>query len=224
MAPGFQIENVFVLAGVPKIMQAMLEDVASAPCPRHASRRALASCDPACRKGVSPRIWPDPERHPEVSIGSYPFFSTGGSLAEMRASVGTTLVVRGRDDAAEVEAAAPRSERSGARSWARVPERNVHQLSPVIFIVNLALPGRGAVARSLPLAQPFHSLMIALRVLAAAVGGVLFAAPVWPPQAILRPTGRSISSPRARISSTSGAAAAATMWRRSTAPMPKKPR
>ncbi len=28
MAPGFQIENVFVLAGVPKIMQAMLEDVA----------------------------------------------------------------------------------------------------------------------------------------------------------------------------------------------------
>jgi molybdenum cofactor synthesis domain-containing protein len=119
-APGFQIENVFVLAGVPKIMQAMLEDVA----PR------LARGVPVKTLNITVRL---PEgrvaedlaaiqlRYPQLSIGSYPFFTMAGSLAEMRASVGTTLVVRGRDEVA-VEAAATEIE-AMVRSFDGAPER-----------------------------------------------------------------------------------------------------
>ena len=82
-APGFQIGNVFVMAGVPKIMTAMLEDVA----PRLRTGvvvQALTAASLAAR---------------DVSFGSYPFGH--GSVGE----VGTNLVIRGRDEAA-VEAAA----------------------------------------------------------------------------------------------------------------------
>ena len=104
VAPGFQIGNVFVMAGVPKIMQAMLEDVAprltrgvpvtvrsiSAPLPEGKIAAALSSIQ---------------DRHPGLSIGSYPFFAWGGPNPGGRASTGTTLVVRGRDRV-EVEDAA----------------------------------------------------------------------------------------------------------------------
>ena len=60
-------------------------------------------------------------RYPQLSIGSYPFFTMAGSLAEMRASVGTTLVVRGRDELA-VEAAADEIE-TMVRALGAVPER-----------------------------------------------------------------------------------------------------
>jgi molybdenum cofactor synthesis domain-containing protein len=98
VAPGFHIENVFVMAGVPRIMQAMLEDVG----PR--LKRGL----PVINRSMTLHI---PEgaiaedlaaiqaRHPAVSIGSYPFFAEGSRLA------GTTLVVRGRL-AGELDAAA----------------------------------------------------------------------------------------------------------------------
>jgi molybdenum cofactor synthesis domain-containing protein len=103
-APGFQVENVFVMAGVPKIMQAMLEDVG----PR--LKRAL----PVVSRSLTVRL---PEgriaqelaaiqaAHPAVSIGSYPFFAGARpSAAGGSGAAGTTLVVRGRDEAA-VEAA-----------------------------------------------------------------------------------------------------------------------
>jgi molybdenum cofactor synthesis domain-containing protein len=103
-APGFQIENVFVLAGVPKIMQAMLDDVA----PRLARGTPVTSASITVRIPEG-RLAEDlaaiQERHKDVSIGSYPFFTAAGTVADMRASVGTTLVVRGRDERA-VEAAA----------------------------------------------------------------------------------------------------------------------
>ena len=60
-------------------------------------------------------------RHPQLSIGSYPFFTMAGSLADMRASVGTTLVIRGRDEAA-VEAAGTEIE-TMIRTLGAVPER-----------------------------------------------------------------------------------------------------
>ena len=119
-APGFQIENVFVLAGVPKIMQAMLEDVA----PR------LARGVPVKTLNITVRL---PEgrvaedlaaiqlRYPQLSIGSYPFFTIGATSAETRASVGTTLVVRGRDERA-VEAAADEIE-AMVRAFGASPER-----------------------------------------------------------------------------------------------------
>ena len=100
VAPGFQIGNVFVMAGVPKIMQAMLEDVA----PR------LARGVPVTSRSLTVRL---PEgriaeglaaiqtAHPSVTIGSYPFFADSGPGG---GTAGTTLVVRGRDRA-EVEAA-----------------------------------------------------------------------------------------------------------------------
>ncbi len=119
-APGFQIDNVFVLAGVPKIMQAMLEDVA----PRLARGVPVKSVNITVRlpEGrVAEDLAAIQQRYPQLSIGSYPFFTMAGSLAEMRASVGTTLVVRGRDENA-VEAAAIEIE-AMVRSFGAVPER-----------------------------------------------------------------------------------------------------
>jgi molybdenum cofactor synthesis domain-containing protein len=97
-APGFQIGNVFVLAGVPKIMTAMLEDVA----PRlrtgavvHARTIRVTGVGEG---DVAEMLTTAARAEREVSFGSYPFGH--GSVGEM----GTNLVVRGRD-AAKVEAA-----------------------------------------------------------------------------------------------------------------------
>jgi len=97
-APGFQIGNVFVLAGVPKIMTAMLEDVA----PRlrtgavvHARTIRVTGVGEG---DVAEMLTTAARAEREVSFGSYPFGH--GSVGEM----GTHLVVRGRD-AAKVEAA-----------------------------------------------------------------------------------------------------------------------
>ena len=92
-APGFQIGNVFVMAGVPKIMTAMLEDVA----PRlrtgavvHARTIRVtgvgegAIADLLTAAAVAER---------EISFGSYPFGH--GTVGEL----GTNLVLRGRDEA-----------------------------------------------------------------------------------------------------------------------------
>ena len=92
-APGFQIGNVFVMAGVPKIMTAMLEDVA----PRlrtgavvHARTiRVTGVGEGDVAEMLTAAAWAERE----VSFGSYPFGH--GSVGEM----GTNLVVRGRDEA-----------------------------------------------------------------------------------------------------------------------------
>jgi molybdenum cofactor synthesis domain-containing protein len=104
VAPGFQIGNVFVMAGVPKIMQAMLEDVA----PR------LIRGVPVITVSITVKL-PEgqiaedlaaiQDRHPGLVIGSYPFFAEGDPLPGVRGTAGTTLVVRGRNEA-EVRAAA----------------------------------------------------------------------------------------------------------------------
>src|SRR5271155_2512507 len=95
-APGFQIGNVFVMAGVPMVMRAMMEDVA----PR------LKKGVPVTTATVSARIAEGRIAGPlakiqasnkSVVIGSYPFYTADG--------YGVQLVVRGRD-AASVEAAA----------------------------------------------------------------------------------------------------------------------
>jgi molybdenum cofactor synthesis domain-containing protein len=97
-APGFQIGNVFVLAGVPKIMTAMLEDVA----PRlrtgavvHARTIRVTGVGEG---DVAEMLTAAARAEREVSFGSYPFGH--GSVGEL----GTHLVVRGRD-AARVETA-----------------------------------------------------------------------------------------------------------------------
>jgi molybdopterin-biosynthesis enzyme MoeA-like protein len=97
VAPGFQMDNVFVLAGVPKIMAAMLEDIG----PRLAQGVAVIARSVTVRLAEG-RIAEDlaaiQKSHPAVSIGSYPFF------ADANGPAGTNLVIRGRDGL-EVEVA-----------------------------------------------------------------------------------------------------------------------
>jgi len=97
-APGFQIGNVFVLAGVPKIMEAMLEDVA----PRlRTGARVLSRTVKLSYVGESAAadaLREINERYPDLSLGSYPY---GLSL---NGEFGTQLVVRGRD-AGQLDAA-----------------------------------------------------------------------------------------------------------------------
>lgn len=97
-APGFQIGNVFVMAGVPKIMTAMLEDVA----PRLRTGAVVLSrtvrVSGVGEGAIADILTAAAKAEREVSFGSYPFGH--GSVGE----VGTNLVVRGRD-AVKVEAA-----------------------------------------------------------------------------------------------------------------------
>lgn len=97
-APGFQIGNVFVMAGVPKIMTAMLEDVA----PRLKTGAVVLSrtvrVSGVGEGAVADILTAASKAEREVSFGSYPFGH--GSVGE----IGINLVVRGRDEA-KVEAA-----------------------------------------------------------------------------------------------------------------------
>lgn len=97
-APGFQIGNVFVMAGVPKIMTAMLEDVA----PRLRTGAVVLSrtvrVSGVGEGAIADILTAAAKAEREVSFGSYPFGH--GSAGE----VGTNLVLRGRDEA-KVEAA-----------------------------------------------------------------------------------------------------------------------
>jgi molybdenum cofactor synthesis domain-containing protein len=97
-APGFQLGNVFVMAGVPKIMQAMLEDVAPrlrAGAVVHARSLRVSGVGEG---DVAAPLAAIAAAHPELSLGSYPFGH--GTVGE----IGTNLVVRGRDAAAVTEA------------------------------------------------------------------------------------------------------------------------
>jgi len=97
-APGFQIGNVFVMAGVPRIMTAMLEDVA----PRLRTGTVVTArtlkVSGVGEGAVAETLGQAARAHRDLSFGSYPFGH--GSIGEM----GTNLVVRGRD-AAAVDAA-----------------------------------------------------------------------------------------------------------------------
>lgn len=94
--PGFGIGNVFVLAGVPLIMRGMLEDVG----PRLKSGVVVQSrtlrVDGFGEGVIAAPLEAVAKEHPDLSLGSYPFFGEGG--------FGANLVVRGRD-ATAIEAA-----------------------------------------------------------------------------------------------------------------------
>jgi molybdopterin-biosynthesis enzyme MoeA-like protein len=115
-APGFQIGNVFVMAGVPKIMNAMMEDVAK----RLTPGVPMQSRQVEFRGGEGDAAKPLGEIQkdfPGVVIGSYPFEAPDGFA--------TRLVLRSRDgEALEQAFAAVRSmaqaltEQGKARGWA----------------------------------------------------------------------------------------------------------
>jgi len=90
-APGFRIGNVIVMAGVPSVMQAMLDNAAKNV--RSGVRMLSETIDAG---GVPEGRYGDPlgriaRERPEVIIGSYPSFGDGGFRNQ--------IVVRGRDEA-----------------------------------------------------------------------------------------------------------------------------
>ena len=97
-APGFRVDNVFILPGVPSIVQAMLEDLL----PELGSGKKVLSCTVSSyvREGdVADGLSRVQDAHDAVEIGSYPFYRSG--------KLGTSLVLRGDDrvalDAAEAD-------------------------------------------------------------------------------------------------------------------------
>jgi molybdenum cofactor synthesis domain-containing protein len=92
-APGFRIENVYVMAGVPKIMQAML-DLVVPKLEGGARMHAKALTVYAPEGDVAIGLTRIQERFRGLEIGSYPFFRPAGP--------GSTIVLRGTDPA-EIE-------------------------------------------------------------------------------------------------------------------------
>jgi molybdenum cofactor synthesis domain-containing protein len=89
-APGFSMENVFVLAGIPSIMQAMFENlthllIGGAPMLSRSVRIIIGESVIAEQLGELQR------RYPDVDIGSYP--------AVRRRQFGVSIVMRGTDGA-----------------------------------------------------------------------------------------------------------------------------
>jgi len=88
-APGFRIGNVHVFAGVPAIMQAMLDEVA--PTLKTGARMLSDSVRADLREGdIGTELGAIAKAHPEVTIGSYPFF-------DEKRGPNTNVVIRARD-------------------------------------------------------------------------------------------------------------------------------
>lgn len=87
-APGFNIGNVYVMAGVPAIMQAMLDVIG--PTLRTGAKMLSDTVQTGLREGdIGGPLAEIANAHPAVSIGSYPFWSETGP--------DTNIVVRSRD-------------------------------------------------------------------------------------------------------------------------------
>jgi len=88
-APGFWIGNVIVMAGIPSVMQAMLEDVA--PKLKTGARMLSESVRADCREGdIGTELGEIAKQHSGVVIGSYPF-------VDEKNGANTHVVVRSRD-------------------------------------------------------------------------------------------------------------------------------
>jgi molybdenum cofactor synthesis domain-containing protein len=87
-APGFRIENVYVLAGVPNIMQAMMDHIA-AHLQHGPAIHTVAISGAVAESTIAEELRIIAEKYPETDIGSYPWFRQG--------QYGTSLVVRGTD-------------------------------------------------------------------------------------------------------------------------------
>lgn len=88
-APGFQMENVFVLAGVPSVMQGMFEGLVG----RLTGGKPILYSSISCtlpEGTIADELTLLQDRHPEVEVGSYPYFKHG--------ILGVNLVVRGVDE------------------------------------------------------------------------------------------------------------------------------
>ena len=88
--PGFQIGNVFVLAGVPSIMRGMLQDVGHRLKGGKVVIARTVRVDGFGEGVIALPLETVAKAHPSLSLGSYPFFSADG--------YGANLVIRGRDE------------------------------------------------------------------------------------------------------------------------------
>lgn len=95
-APGFQVDNVFVLPGVPRIMQAMFDLFKHRLAGGAAMlSKSVASYTPEGK--IAARLTALQDEYPALEIGSYPFSRDGRH--------GSTIVIRGTD-ADDIAAAA----------------------------------------------------------------------------------------------------------------------
>src|ERR1044072_1911663 len=85
---GFKIGNVFVMAGVPSIMQVMLDS--AAPMLSTGAKMLSESTRGDVREGdIGTELGEIAKQHPETSIGSYPFF-------DEKTGPNTNIVIRSR--------------------------------------------------------------------------------------------------------------------------------
>ena len=90
-APGFHMDNVYVLAGVPAVMRAMLETLR--PQLRGGRRWQSVTLEVAAGEGqIAALLGRVQDGHPAIRLGSYPFFDAQG--------FGVRLVMRGQDETA----------------------------------------------------------------------------------------------------------------------------
>lgn len=91
VAPGFRLENVYVMAGVPSVFQAMVASVL----PTLKGGAPLISTSTRIARGEGDIAGPLAElaaAHPALSFGSYPYVKDG--------AYGANIVIRGQDESA----------------------------------------------------------------------------------------------------------------------------
>src|SRR5579863_9692355 len=91
VAPGFQIGNVFVMAGVPMVMRAMMEEVVTR-LPRGVPVKSITISAELPEGAIAEGLADIQKAHPETVIGSYPWYRDG--------RYGAQLVARSRNSAA----------------------------------------------------------------------------------------------------------------------------
>lgn len=100
-APGFQVGNVFVMAGVPMVMQVMLDSL-TGRLKGGATMQSRTVTGQIGEGTIAEKLGDLQARHPDVSVGSYPYYK--GKI------FGTSIVIRATDsrqlDIVESEVAA----------------------------------------------------------------------------------------------------------------------
>ena len=92
VAPGFTIGNVHVMAGVPRIMQAMFEALAPALQGGEPVESRAVHAIGLLEGSIADGLGSIQARYPALDLGSYPFYRAGGG--------GVALVAKGTDPAA----------------------------------------------------------------------------------------------------------------------------
>lgn len=88
--PGFHVGNVYVMAGIPRVMQQMADSLAG-KLKRGATVRSRSVAAYLAESQVAKRLGEIQDAYPHIDLGSYPF--------QRDERYGTTLVMRGTDEA-----------------------------------------------------------------------------------------------------------------------------